>query len=299
MLLNKLKSRKILVLSLFLSVCCFLILYGCDQTFQPISDNGNFTFSIYGYLDASADTQWVRITPARKQLAAFQEVPEMHVTLTHLETGNTTVMNDSLQPFGQGFNVLNVWTTMDIEPEQSYKLWARRSDGAESHVTVTIPPDFPTPVLYTNENGASGDLHFNGVERVADVQTLWKEKRRRVPYRQYVRKNPTPENNYSENSYIVGLLVGWDMRYFYGTPPPQFDPLQLEPRQVFVASGGPEWNEEIPSLSDLEYATIVGISNVEGGVGYLVGILSKTIPFKGCFDEQREHIACPTEKPFF
>lgn len=286
--------REALILNLCLFLCIVILLAGCNQTFQPIRDGDQYTFSIYGYLDASADTQMVRITPARHQLGVLEKLPEMHVTLTNLESSTTTVMNDSLIYSPDGRHIPIAWTTTDIEPEQTYELRAERPDGAESHVTVTIPPDFPTPVLRTNENGASGGLIITGVERVADVQTLWKEKRVRVPHRDDVRKIDG-----SENSYGVPLLVGREMRYIYGDPVPQFDPLNLEPRQVFVASGGPAWNEEIPSLNDLEYATGVGVSNVERGVGYVVGIVSKTIPFKGCFNEQREHIACPTEKPFF
>lgn len=273
-------------------VCLSLIFVACDQPFQPVADDDNFTFSIYGYLDASADTQWVRITPARKQRAAFGEVPEMHVTLTHLESGNAVVMNDSLLRFRQGFNVINSWTTMDIEPEESYTLRAEGPDGSESHVTVTIPPDFPTPVLQANAQSLSGELLIEGVERIADVQTLWKENGR-VPYRRFVEQSEV-----SENRYFVPLRIGWDLQYLFGDRQPS-NLLDLGPRQIFVASGGPGWNEGIPSLSDLEYATLEGTSNVEGGVGYVIGIVSKTIPFKGCFNDEGENIACPTEEPFF
>jgi hypothetical protein len=101
-------------------------------------------------------------------------------------------------------------------------------------------------------------------------------------------------------------LIGWDLRYLFGDEDdlPSINPLTVEPRQIFVASGGPEWNGEIPSLNDLEYATLQDVSNVDGGVGYVVGILSKTIPFRGCFEEDQElnipgeNIACPTEQPF-
>ncbi len=269
-----------------------ILVTGCNQSFQPIKDNANTTFSIYGYLDATADTQWVRLIPSRNQVDMFDEVPEMHVTLTHIESGNTTVMNDSLIFSRDGRHMLVVWTAMDIEPEQSYRLKAERPDGAESHITVTIPPDFPTPILYTGERGLSGELEFEGVERVADVQTLWKEKGR-VPFRRFAKKT-----DQSKNSYTVSLLIGRDLRYFFGNDPPVINPLAIEPRQVFVASGGPEWNEDIPLLNDLEYATLENGSNIEGGIGYLIGIVSKTIPFKGCFNDKGENIACPLEKPF-
>lgn len=42
---------------------CLLFLTGCDQTFQPLQENNAAAFSMFGYLDASADRQTVRITP--------------------------------------------------------------------------------------------------------------------------------------------------------------------------------------------------------------------------------------------
>jgi hypothetical protein len=41
-----------------------------------------------------------------------------------------------------------------------------------------------------------------------------------------------------------------------------------------VASGGPEWDKEIPALTDLEYATLESASNIVGGAGYIVGIVT-------------------------
>jgi hypothetical protein len=54
-------------------------------------------------------------------------------------------------------------------------------------------------------------------------------------------------------------------------------------RDIFVASGGPEWNEEIIILDDVLYALPEGISNVENGLGYMFGMVSKTIPYESCF----------------
>lgn len=289
--LNKKKAplftQPFIILFLFL-----LIQSACNKPFQAIGDDDNFTFSIYGYLDASADTQWVRVEPARKQIESSDELPEMHVTLTHLESRTTVVMKDSLILSPDGRHSPVVWTSMDIEPEQSYLLKAERPDGAKSHVTVIIPPDFPTPVLMANENSVSGDLLIEGVERIADVQSIWKNYGR-VHYRRFVRRSD--DRGYT---YIVSFRIGRDLGILFDDPPPGLS-LVGSPRQIFVASGGPEWNEEIPAMNDLIYNLPASFSNVEGGIGYVIGIVSKTIPFKGCFNYERENIACPLEKPFF
>ncbi len=50
-----------------------------------------------------------------------------------------------------------------------------------------------------------------------------------------------------------------------------------------MASAGPEWIENITRLDDLELGLPDGkFSNVENGLGYLVDILSKKIPFEQC-----------------
>jgi hypothetical protein len=70
-------------------------------------------------------------------------------------------------------------------------------------------------------------------------------------------------------------------------------------RQIFVAVAGPEWNEEIPDMSDLVYAQMEGISNVENGLGYMVGVYSKIIPYHTCKTEDESNIKpCEVEKPF-
>lgn len=62
-------------------------------------DNDSVSFSIYGYLDATADTQWVRVAPVRKLLASPVEKPEMMVSLEHLSSGDKVVMSDTLLKF--------------------------------------------------------------------------------------------------------------------------------------------------------------------------------------------------------
>jgi hypothetical protein len=53
-------------------------------------------------------------------------------------------------------------------------------------------------------------------------------------------------------------------------------------RKIFVASAGPEWDEEITSLDQLEYSLPLIHSNVENGVGYMIGIVSKTVDLTDC-----------------
>lgn len=267
---------------LLFTFCFLLTLSGCNEAFQPFGENERHIFSIYGYLDASADTQWVRVTPVREQLEQSTIKPQMEVTLNQLQSGNTTVMNDSLFLFPDGFHVLNAWTTTDIEPGQTYRLQAEGPDGAASNVTVTTPDDFPMPRL---EGRCNIKMLIEGVERLADVQYRWHVRVSRpgrvfetfwtVPFRDRIRRD-------SAGVFRVGInipLARNRVKELLETLPASTTVRVLD-RHFFVAAAGPEWigNEQLESIDDLVYALPEVFTNVESGTGYLVGIVSKTIP---------------------
>ncbi len=278
------------VFSLFLVV--ILLISGCDQTFQPIHQGNTSPFSMFGYLDASADTQWVRVTPLRTQVGTLREKPNMRVTLQPLPNGEETVMQDSLQYFylPSGYTAMNHSTTMNLSPGQSYRLRAERPDGAASSVTVTIPEDFPTPTTTpVDQEGCIVRLQISGVERLAEVQYQMKVRIRRtkldikrsysVPYRNRMRETSPGEYEATVNIRSARRQILNQLRSL-----PANTEYEILKKYLFVASGGPEWidREVIESLSDLEYALPGVVSNVENGTGYVIGVVSKTIPDNVC-----------------
>lgn len=275
-----------------LLIISFLLLPGCEQTFQPLKENSAAPFSMFGYLDASADTQTVRITPLQEQISTLTKLPDMHVTLEHLGSGETTVLKDSLQQFylPAGYTALNSSTKMDIDFGESYRLTAERSDGVSSSVTITVPDDFPSPQVIWNDGvGCYITLRITGVERVADVQYrirvritrpgLQFERSLSAPYRNLIQR--TASNEYRVLMYLPrARSAAMDK---LGALPANTK-LEILDRHIFIASGGPEWidYEELKSLDDLVYALPEVVSNVENGVGYVIGIVSKTIPDVTC-----------------
>jgi hypothetical protein len=197
---------------------------------------------------------------------------------------------------------------MEIEPDQTYRLYAEKPNGEASQVTVTLPRDFPTPRLFIQEIPEADSRYFlwiDDIDRLADVQSRWyfrvyssnwEEKRMiALPLKEdalldaggsyIIEMFPDEEKEEIENQISALSSSENEIEYLH--------------HQIFVAGGGPEWDEDITSIDDLVYTLPEGFSNVENGLGYMVGIVSKLIPFESCRDENGELIGCPEEEPFF
>jgi len=286
----------------------FSSLTGCEESLQPFQENEQFHFTIFGYLDAAADTQWVRISPARQEFDMPAVKPDMEVTLENLANGETVVMKDTLLHLGQGFNALNVWSVMNIEPNVSYRLRAKHPYGAESRVTVTVPEEFPTPRLFTLDlPGVETEYHLwiEDLEQLADVQSRWYIRVRTASFEEKRMVAISLKQDVVRNSlgnYSVRLFPDREMEevknQIFTASNPETEITFLH-HQLYVAAGGPEWNEEIASMDDLLYSLPDSFSNVEDGLGYMVGIVSTLIPFESCYHENGALIACDEEEPFW
>lgn len=261
-----------------IAACCLSFWVGCEETFQPVREDDSYPFSIYGYLDASIDTQWVRVTPPRPQITARPIIPEMQVTLEEIGTGNRAVMGDSLFQLPNGINFVNSWTTMDVKPEHTYRIIAENLEGETSSVIVTTPADFPIPdISYFAPDGCEANVYYTDIKNVADVQWVW-------TYENREDSSDKVEVRYPYRNHILGgrrILLS-NKKYEMNVPLPG-DNYILISKHVYIASAGPEWIEDIDKLSDVEFGLPDGVSsNVENGAGYVVGILSKTMPYEYC-----------------
>lgn len=293
----------------------FLILKGCDQTFEPLQENNQYHFTIFGYLDASAvaDTQWVRIVPPRQQIDTPAIVPDMKVTLENVETGNIIVMKDSLFGEGSDFNYINFYSMADIKPDQTYRITAEHPDGKTSRTSLTTPEEFPTPLFLMDSSFVPRELHHSVIitglenQKLVDIQTWYfvrNNESNKIRKFAFSYRNSAEWHDYSYGgAYIADVIPQREEGRIFGTlnissffESANYDLLR---RQIFVAVAGPEWNEEIPDMSDLVYAQMEGFSNVENGLGYMVGVYSKIIPYKTCETEDKSNVKpCDVEKPF-
>ncbi|MEX0649362.1 MAG: hypothetical protein WEA56_06820 [Balneolaceae bacterium] len=295
--------RKIyFALGIILFVCSFLFLTSCDSTFEPLGENDKYHFSIYGFLDVNADTQWVRVGTARQAIDDAPDPTGITVTLENLQTGEIEEMQDSLFKT-QDF--LNYWTTMDIENEQTYRIKAEGTEGNFSHVDLTTPIALPTPLVLENTFPPYGFSVYidDVVEHIADIQSRW-----------YVILNP--ETNPVKKTFTFTYRTEMKHVEVYDGTFTVFAPLEDEEdyiegnigineykvahRQFFVAAAGPEWDENISSIDDLEYFINSTASNVENGLGYVTGIDSKWVPYFTCqTPDNSDVIPCEPEEPFW
>lgn len=285
----------------FLLLLAFLLVIGCDQTFEPLQENNKYHFSIYGTLDAAADTQWIRIGVPRGNINDTPDPTGITVTLEHVETGQSAVMQDTL--FASK-DLLNYWTTMPLENEHAYRIKAERGDGKSSHVIVYVPKELPTPLVWINNNPPGYMIYIDdSVEHIADLQTKWyvlispqTERVKRVYTFNY--RNTLKHTGAFGGAYFTLVRDSEERRFI--TESNAGAEVAVLHRQFFVAAGGPEWDENIPSIDDLTYFLDGTASNVENGLGYVVGTDSKLVPYFTCQTPDSSNvIPCEPEEPFW
>ena len=254
-----------------------LLLVRCDDTLLDPFQESPFNFSIGGFLDGGVDTQFVRVTPVRDSIALAPGPLDATVTLEHLETGHTTIWHDSVFAYqGAGSPAENIahnfWSAAAVLPLETYRMTVTRSDGAASWATVTLPADFPVPSIDGNT------ITVHGVERLADViveyrflemisgqivthKTSYLREAARENDRFRIFINRSGDEAEVANRFILARLQTLSIK-------------------VTVAAAGPDW----PDLSEVDEETLAlpdVISNVEEGIGFLGGIITKTVYWPG------------------
>jgi hypothetical protein len=299
----QLKPASGLAFSVLFWICLILTFNNCDQTFEPLQENDTYHFAIYGTLDVSADTQWVRVGAVRQDIHEPPDPTGIKVTLEDLQSGENMAMNDALFT---SKNILNYWATMDIKNEQTYRITAEHVDGKTSRVTVTTPKELPA-IFITESPGDPTETTIyidDAVEHIADLQSVWfvilnpgTDNQRRIyrfPLRNTLRHTSAFFGAYfataifqEELAKIEQSIGGADIR--------------VASRQFFVAAGGPEWDDSLSSIDDLEYFLEGTTSNVENGLGYVVGVDTKWFRQRVCLTpDQSGFVPCtPDDGPFW
>jgi hypothetical protein len=283
---------------------------GCEQAFQPIQPSDDVLFSIYGYLDASADTQWIRVMPIREGVETSTASLEASVRLEHAETGRAIPLSDSLFAFPAEYVDDSLdryarifWTTETIEPGATYQFTVTRSDGASSSVTARVPEDVEeivvqisqAPMLATTPS-SNGVLRLPTSERLAMVHVI-PSGSRMVNVNHRWTDSPYPpcpaiggppmvyQSLPGMNSTDVSERVVNIARQMFPSPSNEIacdSPFRFRWWDISVVLTGSPWPHD-PGWSDPEALLPDAGSNVTNGTGFLGGIITRTVPFETCY----------------
>lgn len=261
-----------------------LILTGCDPTVDSFQEN-DLHYSLFGVLNASADSQFVRVEPLRDGL--LDRAPETlnaEVTLTNLSTDRTVPLRDSLFRYLDQATAHNFYTTVPLDSGTTYRLRVRGPAGAESHADAVIPDSEPVLSIVSPFKGFKGlecddpyrwnptvTVAIRGVERVVSVRAIY------------------DLDSMSSFGYLADTLHTEpgivEVRIEYVDDlcalPNTREPDSIK---VMVAAGTPEWPEFLRLNRETELLPGVA-SNVEGGVGFVGGIATDTITVYPYFED--------------
>lgn len=253
---------------------------GCEQPFQPFQENTGAIFSMFGYLDLKADTQWVRVMPVRHNLLLDPQPIDAVVTLEHLGSGRVVSLNDSLFRFvdprldGVAY-AYNFWTTERLAPGESYRLRAVRSDGASTTATVVMPADLEFTFLNDIQAGRESALLRVRAERLLFVEVLFAM--RNIASGEGVGSVSVRDHWTfpADGPGTHGVAVSGDTLFRAGLR-------DARRQEIRIAVARSDWPYH-PGLPDLDIALPGRVaSNVENGVGFVGGVAAWTVPFHRC-----------------
>ncbi len=263
-----------------------LVASGCDTSFDRFQET-DLAYSVWGYLDLHADTQWVRVEPLQDSSFVGSGPFEARVTSVNLATGEQVVWRDSVFAAGEtGVTVHNFYTAADLEPGATYRLTVEGPPG-RSTAEVTLPPSFPQPTVlgYVLPDGRGYGTIYVIVRGVDSLGAAMVNLR-------YDVCQPPPEPAVEQRtitSYLSSATRQEDGSYRI-TIPWKADILQAWPEdasicavhdfRVSVASVSEDWPDyELPvdSLRTAPQPPAGAGSNIENGVGFLGGAATWTV----------------------
>jgi len=128
----------LLVISMVLAAMFHL---GCEEGVNPIVGS-EYPFTLWGFMNAGADTQYVRVFEISDQLVPDPgDAIDARVFSTDLTTGEEREWSYELVRFDSLIQGHVFWSPFRAVNEHRYELEVVRSDGATSSVVTTVPPE--------------------------------------------------------------------------------------------------------------------------------------------------------------
>lgn len=287
-------SQKNRLVKFKITVCVLAVafLWGCENSFEPIKENNLYNYSMYGILDLSADTQWVRVMPLRNSIFRDSVGNDATVSLTRESTGQTEQLQDTLLRLAQNSYVWNFWTTTPLHPQEDYTVTAESPEGEVTSATASIPADFPTPEIYYRENTENCHIIISAeVERPVVVEITYEFQIEHNDELSSITRFPISHIRNLVESFggNMELVINSDIAAIaqeYNVLTNQIVNLSAE---LLIVSADSNWTE-----LDMDGADLPGEnSNVENGLGIVTGIVSKSFPLRPNREGQEHYDICP------
>ena len=122
-------------------IAAALPLWGCKEDVTAVLGT-DMPYTLYGVLSPQLDSQWVRVFPIEDRLEPAADAQlDAVFTSRDLTTGEEFVWRDSviMDAFGQHAHAF--WAPFRAEYGHTYRIVVRRSDGLETSVETTVPPE--------------------------------------------------------------------------------------------------------------------------------------------------------------
>jgi hypothetical protein len=264
-------------------LCAALLAAACDESFEPRAPS-DLAFSVFGYLDASADTQWIRVMPLRPLKLTPPDTVHATVTLEQLGTGRIIAFRDSLFKFSsysdsaigsEGTYVHNFWTRERIEPGAAYRFLATREGEEPAEAVVEIPRDFGVEVEIKQSSDwpwETDQLQITGLKHLpflTAVAYFYDDCGGSVSGEGYTGQSA------DDGAYLIAItkpLV--TPRTGCGAP-------LVEKRELRIVGSEAEWPAG-QGYSPGGLGESGRVSNVTNAVGFLGGVLTRVIPYEDC-----------------
>jgi hypothetical protein len=253
-------------------------LAACDETFVPLQPLET-ELSIFGYLDASADTQWVRVTRIRPLATTTRTPLDGLVSAEHLGNGQVLEFRDSLIWYrtadvgGEGVYLNNFWTAERVEPGSTYRFAVAREGKPTAEALIEIPPEFEIELALRQHNLDTTFVILEGVRHLAFVDLITRLEDDCGPW--------THRNRLRE---ILSLGDVQRVVQTAGEPirsRPGCGALIIWGSEYRIVASGEEWPTGVDYLTG-RLSVLDAPSNIRHAIGFLAGVLTRTIPSQSC-----------------
>lgn len=281
--------NKLFITVSLLAFLAVLIMSGCETTFEPMQQNDEYSFTMYGYLDVNADTQWVRTMPIGETLIPTNATHDgTEVTITREKTNELIPLNDSLFIFSDNARVWNYWASQKIYPDEEYTITAVDVDGNQSTSRITTTSAFDYPEVEYTEKAEEGIVTGSSIDPIVTAEMIY-------TLQMITPMGCTPEFEltlssmdeilrFPNGNYQFGIdndiRIARELKILeFAYVPPTFnlsDHVRVNKRVLFIATGNEDWLD-IFDLSPQERRIPDVMTNVEEGTGLIVGIASRTV----------------------